>query len=110
MELGQYLCEVRSKQYWGQEKLTLFDEFLEKRFADSRQQAHYLMAIHENLPRIPKHELQQLGWSKVTELVKSGDKGRGKIRSCNLFAHAKHCQRKDIKGGVEDSRAKKPKP
>jgi hypothetical protein len=28
------------------------------------------MAIHEKPTRIPKHGLQQVGWSKVTELVK----------------------------------------
>jgi hypothetical protein len=28
------------------------------------------MAIHENLTRIPKYDLQQVGWSKATELVK----------------------------------------
>jgi hypothetical protein len=27
------------------------------------------MAIHEKLTRISKHELQQVGWSKATELV-----------------------------------------
>ena len=32
VELGEYLCEVRSKQYWRLEKLKSFDEFLEKCF------------------------------------------------------------------------------
>jgi hypothetical protein len=31
VELGEYLCEVRSKQYWGLKKLQPFDEFLAKR-------------------------------------------------------------------------------
>jgi hypothetical protein len=31
VELGEYLCEVRAKQYWKLEKLTSFDNFLEKR-------------------------------------------------------------------------------
>jgi hypothetical protein len=57
VELGEYLCEVRSKQYWRLEKLKSFDEFLEKRFPDSRRKAYYLMAIHEHLPRISKPEL-----------------------------------------------------
>jgi hypothetical protein len=42
VELGEYLCEVRAKQYWRLEKLKSFDEFLEKRFADSRRKAYYL--------------------------------------------------------------------
>ena len=65
VELGEFLCEVRAKQYWRLEKLKSFDEFLEKRFADSRRKAYYLMAIHENLTRIPKRDLQQVGWSKA---------------------------------------------
>jgi len=32
VELGEYLCEVRAKQYWRLEELNSFDEFLEKRF------------------------------------------------------------------------------
>jgi len=55
VELGEYLCEVRSKQYWKLEKLKSFDEFLAKRFPESRRKAYYLMAIHENLP----HETQE---------------------------------------------------
>ena len=54
VELGEYLCEVRAKQYWRLENLKSFDEFLEKRFAESRRKAYYLMAIHEHLTRIPK--------------------------------------------------------
>ena len=54
VELGEYLCEVRAKQYWKLEKLNSFDSFLEKRFPASRRKAYYLMAIHENLTRVPK--------------------------------------------------------
>src|SRR5512136_3498424 len=70
VELGEYLCEVRAKQYWRLEKLKSFDEFLEKRFPESRRKAYYLMAIHENLPKQARHELKQVGWTKATELVK----------------------------------------
>jgi hypothetical protein len=49
VELGEYLCEVRAKQYWRLEKLNSFDEFLERRFPESRRKAYYLMAIQENL-------------------------------------------------------------
>src|SRR5258706_9886317 len=54
VELGRYLCEVRAGQYWRLDDLKSFDEFLEKRFPDSRRKAYYLMAIHEHLPRITK--------------------------------------------------------
>ena len=61
VELGQYLCEVRAGQYWRLENLKSFDEFLEKRFPESRRKAYYLMAIHENLTRIPKAAAQGNG-------------------------------------------------
>jgi hypothetical protein len=70
VELGEYLCEVRAKQYWRLEKLNSFDEFLEKRFVDSRRKAYYLMTIHEHLTRVPKPQLREMGWTKARELVK----------------------------------------
>ena len=88
VELGEYLCEVRSKQFWRLERLKSFDEFLTKRFPDSRRKAYYLMAIHETLARIPKQQLREVGWSKATELVQSGEERRGKIRLCNLVAQS----------------------
>jgi len=36
VELGRYLCEVRAGQYWRLESLKCFDEFLERRFPESR--------------------------------------------------------------------------
>jgi hypothetical protein len=47
-----------------------FDEFLEKRFPESRRKAYYLLAIHEHLTRIPKRQLREVGWTKARELVK----------------------------------------
>ena len=70
VELGEYLCEVRANQYWRLENLKSFDEFLERRFPDSRRKAYYLMAIHENLTKVPKQQLREVGWSKAIELVK----------------------------------------
>jgi hypothetical protein len=70
VELGQYLCEVRAGQYWRLENLKSFDEYLEKRFPESRRKAYYLMAIHENLTRIPTQHLREVGWSKATEMAK----------------------------------------
>jgi hypothetical protein len=76
VELGEYLCEVRSKQYWELEKLKSFDEFLGKRFPESRRKSYYLMAIHENLMRVPKQQLREVGWSKAG-LMLGTDKSRG---------------------------------
>ena len=50
VDLGRYLCEVRAGQYWRLENLRSFDEFLQRRFPDSRRTAYYLMSIHEHLP------------------------------------------------------------
>ena len=101
VELGEYLCEVRAKQYWRLEKLKSFDEFLEKRFADSRRKAYYLMAIHEHLTRIPKQELQQVGWSKATELVKVARRD-GEEFDCATWLHkAKALPKERFKGEVE---------
>ena len=44
VELGRYLCEVRAGQYWRLENLKSFDEFLERRFPESRRKAYYLIA------------------------------------------------------------------
>jgi hypothetical protein len=70
VELGEHLCEVRAKQYWQLENMKSVDEFLEKRFADSRRKAYYLMAIHEHLAQVPKPDLRAMGWTKARELVK----------------------------------------
>ena len=70
VELGQYLCEVRAGQFWRLEDLKSFDEYLQKRFPESRRKAYYLMAIHENLTRIPKRRLREIGWTKATEMAK----------------------------------------
>jgi hypothetical protein len=64
VELGRYLCEVRAGQYWRLESLKCFDEFLERRFPESRRKAYYLMSIHEHLPPRARKELKEVGWAK----------------------------------------------
>jgi hypothetical protein len=101
VELGEYLCEVRAKQYWRLERLNSFDEFLANRFPESRRKAYYLMAIHENLARIPKHELLKVGWSKATELVKVARRD-GEEFDCATWLHkAKELPKEGFKGEVE---------
>ena len=70
VDLGRYLCEARSGQYWRLEGLKSFDEFLERRFPESRRKAYYLMSIHEHLPPQARAELKQVGWTKGLELAK----------------------------------------
>ena len=45
VELSRYLCEVRAGQFWRLDDLNSFDDFLEKKFPDSRRKAYYLMAF-----------------------------------------------------------------
>src|SRR4029077_8788644 len=62
VELGRYLCEVRAGQYWRLDNLKSFDEFLERRFPESRRKAYYLMSIHEHLPPQARKDLKEVGW------------------------------------------------
>ena len=101
VELGEYLCEVRARQYWRLENLKSFDEFLEKRFPDSRRKAYYLMAIHENLTKVPKQQLREVGWSKAIELAKVARRD-GEEFDCATWLHkAKQLAKEGFKGEVE---------
>ena len=86
VELGEYLCEVRAKQYWRLERLASFDDFLAKRFPGSRRKAYYLMTIHEHLPRIAKPELRLMGWTNARELVKVARR-EGQRFDCAPWVH-----------------------
>ena len=101
VDLGRYLCEVRSGQYWRLDNLKSFDEFLERKFPESRRKAYYLMAIHEHLPRIPKLHLKQVGWSKATELVKVARRD-GQQFDCATWLHrAQQLPKEEFKHEVE---------
>jgi hypothetical protein len=101
VELGQYLCEVRAGQYWRLENLKSFDEFLEKRFPESRRKAYYLMAIHEHLTRVPKKHLREVGWTKARELVKVA-RHEGSEFDCAPWVHkAKELPKEEFKRAVE---------
>jgi len=101
VELGEYLCEVRSKQYWRLERLNSFDEFLAKRFPDSRRKAYYLMTIHEHLTRVPKPQLREIGWVKARELVKVARRD-GPEFACAPWVHkAKALPREQFQREVE---------
>src|SRR5438309_2556663 len=88
VELGRYLCEVRAGQYWRleKEKLHSFDEFLERRFPESRRKAYYLMSIHEHLPPEVKRELKNVGWTKGRELAKLA-RAEGQHFICAPWVH-----------------------
>jgi len=86
VELGRYLCEVRAGQYWRLENLKCFDEFLERRFPESRRKAYYLMSIHEHLPPQARKQLKEVGWTKALELTKLARRD-GQHFDCATWLH-----------------------
>ena len=101
VDLGRYLCEVRAGQYWRLEKMKSFDDFLEKRFPDSRRKAYYLMAIHENLTRVPKQQLREIGWTKARELAKVARREGQRFESAPWVHKAQELPREEFKREVE---------
>ena len=101
VELGRYLCEVRAGQYWRLDNLYSFDQFLEKKFPESRRKAYYLMAIHERLPRIPKKDLREVGWTKATELAKLARREGQRFESAIWLHKARSMQTGEFKREVE---------
>ncbi len=101
VELGRYLCEVRAGQYWQLDNLSSFDQFLEKKFPESRRKAYYLMAIHERLPRIPKRELREVGWTKARELAKVARREGQRFESAPWVHKARSMPREEFKREVE---------
>jgi hypothetical protein len=101
VELGRYLCEVRAGQYWRVENMKSFDEFLERRFPDSRRKAYYLMSIHECLPPQIRRELKQVGWTKAAELTKVA-RSDGQAFDCATWLHkARELPKEHFKHEVE---------
>jgi len=101
VELGRYLCEVRAGQYWRLEHLKSFDEFLLRRFPESRRKAYYLMSIHEHLPPQVRKELKEIGWTKGRELVKLARR-EGQHFNCAPWVHkAREMAREDFQREVE---------
>ena len=59
------------------------------------------MAIHENLARIPKQQLREVGWSKATELVKVARKDREAFDCATWLHKARELSKEGFKGEVE---------
>jgi hypothetical protein len=101
VELGRYLCEVRAGQYWRLEKLAGFEDFLEKRFPESKRKAYYLMSIHEHLPPQARKQLKELGWTKGLELAKIARRDREHFVSATWLQKAREMSRDEFKQEVE---------
>ena len=78
-----------------------FDDFLEKRFPDSRRKAYYLMAIHENLTRISKQQLREIGWTKARELAKVARREGERFESAPWVHKAQALPKEEFKREVE---------
>jgi hypothetical protein len=80
VELGRYRCEVRAGQYWRVEKLASFDDFLERRFPESRRKAYYLMCD----PRAPAaagpEGSERSGMDEGTGVGEARAQGRAAVR------------------------------
>jgi hypothetical protein len=101
VELGRYLCEVRAGQYWRLENLASFDQFLERRFPESRRKAYYLMSIHEHLPPQVRKDLKNIGWTKGRELAKLA-RAEGQHFDCAPWVHkARSMPREEFTREVE---------
>jgi len=101
VELGKCLCEVRAGQYWRLENLKSFDEFLERRFPESRRKAYYLMSIHEHLPPLVKKDLKAVGWAKGIELAKLALKQGQRFESATWLHRARQMPKEEFKREVE---------
>ena len=101
VELGRHLCEVRAGQYWRVENLKSFDEFLERRFPESRRKAYYLMSIHEHLPPKARRELKDVGWSKGLELAKVARRDREAFDCATWLHKAREMPKEQFKREVE---------
>ncbi len=101
VELGRYLCEVRAGQYWRIEDLKSFDEFLERKFPESRRKAYYLMSIHENLPPKARKELTKVGWAKGIELAKLARRDRQHFDCATWLHKARDLSKEDFQQAVE---------
>ena len=101
VELGRYLCEVRAGQYWRVENVKSFDEFLERRFPESRRKAYYLMSIHEHLPPQARRELKEVGWTKGLELAKIARRDRQHFDCATWLHKARELPKDQFKQEVE---------
>jgi hypothetical protein len=101
VELGRYLCEVRAGQYWRVENVKSFDEFLERRFPESRRKAYYLMSIHEHLPPQARKELKEVGWTKGLELAKIAKRDRQHFDCATWLHKAREMPKEEFKQEVE---------
>ena len=92
---------MRAGQYWRQEKLVSFNDFIEQRFPGSRRKAFYLMSIHEHMPKHINKQLEDVGWSKAIELVKVVRRDPEHFESATWLHKARSLPKEKLKDEVE---------
>ncbi|MGA8735262.1 MAG: hypothetical protein WB558_15195 [Terriglobales bacterium] len=83
------------------ENVKSFDEFLERRFPESRRKAYYLMSIHEQLPPQARKELKEVGWTKGLELAKITRRDRQHFDCATWLHKAREMPKEEFKQEVE---------
>jgi hypothetical protein len=92
---------VRAGQYWRVENVKSFDEFLQRRFPESRRKAYYLMSIHEHLPPLARRDLKEVGWTKGLELAKIARRDGQKFDCATWLHKAREMPKEKFKQEVE---------
>ena len=96
VELGEHLCEVRSKQYWRLEKLRSFEEFLGKRVSGITPKG----LLSDGDPRKSQTDSQASaprgGMEHSGGTSQGSEEGWRKLRLCNLVAQSQ----RNAKGGI----------
>lgn len=59
------------------------------------------MAIHENLTRVPKQQLREIGWTKATELAKVARREGERFESATWVHKAQVLPKEEFKREVE---------
>jgi len=86
VELGRYLCELRTGQYWRLENLKSFDAFLGTRFP--------------HLPPQARKELKKVGWAKGIELAKLARRDRQHFDCATWLHKARDLSKEDFQQAV----------
>jgi hypothetical protein len=92
---------VRAGQYWRVDNVKSFDEFLERRFPESRRKTYYLMSIHEHLPPQARKELKDVSWTKGVELAKFARRDRQDVDCATWLHKAREMLKDEFKQEVE---------
>jgi len=95
------MCEVRAGQYWRMENLKSFDEFLARRFPESRRKAQQPDVYPRAVPPQALKDLKEMGWTKGLELAKLARRD-GQHFDCATWLHkAREMPKEDFRRAVE---------